>query len=272
MADQTPIDIKRLASLLDDPDEAVAISAMAELLNREFELGDLPAILQENPNPLMRRRVHQLQSALTMIRRRRYLAELINKDEINFVDGLVQIHLQWFDRDSVVSLSHKLESFCKELSTYPCGNLEEIGEAFAGCAVSPLPATTLKVEQSCIGVMLDEKCGSTPLWCGLICELYKVHGLKTVCYQGRFAVVDGSSMLIPEDNWQVSPMPQKKELQFWEFKNLLQFAVMTLFSAAVNSDSFRYILTLSQTFTGCETAEALSSLPYPYNPELEPLS
>ena len=272
MADQTPIDIRRLASLLDDPDEAVAISAMAELLNRESELGMLPAELQENANPLMRRRVHQLQSALTMIRRRRYLAELLNRDEINFLDGLAQIHLQWFDRDSEISLSRKLGDFCKELSTYPCGTLEEIGDAFAGCAVSALPATTLKVEQSCLGVMLDEKCGSAALWCGLICELYKVHGYRTVYYQGRFAVVDDNVMLIPEDNWQISPMPRKKELQYWEHKNLLQFAVMTLFSAAVNSDSFRYILTLSQTFTGCETAEALSSLPYPYNPELEPLS
>ena len=97
---QTPIDIKRLASLLDDPDESVAISAMAELLNREPELGDLPAELQESSNPLMRRRAHQLQSALTMIRRRRYLAALLRSNEINCLEGLIQIHLQWYDNDS----------------------------------------------------------------------------------------------------------------------------------------------------------------------------
>ena len=83
MAEQTPIDIRRLASLLDDPDESVAVSAMAELLNREYELGDLPAELQESSNPLMRRRAHQLQSALTMIQRRRYLAELLRSDDVN---------------------------------------------------------------------------------------------------------------------------------------------------------------------------------------------
>ena len=71
MAEQEKIDIRRLASLLDDPDENVAVSAIAELLNREDELGDLPAELQESADPLMRRRVHQLETALTMIRRRR---------------------------------------------------------------------------------------------------------------------------------------------------------------------------------------------------------
>ena len=82
MAELTPIDIRRLASLLDDPDEVVAIGAMAELLNREGELGELPAELQESTSPLMRRRVHQLQSALTMIRRRRRISALLRWPQI----------------------------------------------------------------------------------------------------------------------------------------------------------------------------------------------
>ncbi|MBR4949221.1 MAG: hypothetical protein IKZ25_00435 [Clostridia bacterium] len=157
MADQTPIDIRRLGSLLDDPDEAVAISAMAELLNREPELGDLPAELQESASPLMRRRVHQLQSALTMIRRRRYLFSLLQSDDINFCEALIQIHLQWFDNDSQSALNRKIRNFCQELQHHPCDSLEEIGNAFAACAVTAAPVTTLKVEQFCIGVMLEEK-------------------------------------------------------------------------------------------------------------------
>ena len=89
---QEQIDIERLASLLDDPDEAVAVSAMAELINREPELGDLPGTLQENANPLMRRRIHQLQSALTMIRRRRALANLLQQEKIDFTNALIQYH------------------------------------------------------------------------------------------------------------------------------------------------------------------------------------
>lgn len=264
------IDIRRLASLLDDPDEGVAISAMAELLNRESELGEIPAELQESSSPLMRRRIHQLQSALTMIQRRRYLNHLLEAENINFLDGLLQIHLQWFDRDSEVTLQRRLKGFRSELQRHSSGDLREIGNAFAVCGVTAAPLTTLKVEQYCLGTMLDDKCGAAPLWCGMICHMYRDKKLQTVRYQGRFAVISDSEILIPENNWQTSPLPPTEELESWPLKNLLHLTAVTLFSAAVNSDSFRYILTISQALTGSSSGEALSLLPYPYNPELSP--
>ena len=50
-------EIGYLLSLLDDEDESIAVDAMAELLQREDELGDALAELQESPNPLFRRRI-----------------------------------------------------------------------------------------------------------------------------------------------------------------------------------------------------------------------
>lgn len=47
-------DLASLLSLLDDEDETVAVNAMAELLNREAELGDALAVLQESDHPLLR--------------------------------------------------------------------------------------------------------------------------------------------------------------------------------------------------------------------------
>lgn len=274
MADQKIIDIRRLASLLNDPDEAVAVSAMAELLNRESELGDLPAELQENASHLMRRRIHQLQSALTMIERRRFLAALLRKDDLDFIEALIQIHLQWFDRDSELSLHRRMSSFIHELEKYPRESLADIGDAFAFCGVTASPVTTLKVEQYCLGSMLDDRCGAAALWCGIICGIFPDLDLSVIRFQGRFAVRDNArnEMLIPENNWQTEIVPGGDLPEEWPLKNLLRLAVMTLFSAAVNSDSFRYILTLAQAFTGSDTAEPLGVLPYPYNPEIEPLS
>ena len=47
---------------------------------------------------------------------------------------------------------------------------------------------------------------------------------------------------------------------------LLHFASTTLFSAAVNSDSFRYVLTIAQALSGTEGDESLDYMPYPYYP------
>ena len=69
-----PPDILRSASMLDDADENVGVNLLAQLLERADELEDLPAVLQESADPVVRRRAHQLQSALTMRRRRRGIA------------------------------------------------------------------------------------------------------------------------------------------------------------------------------------------------------
>ena len=65
---KTPDDLEKLAELLDDENEDVAINVIATLLERQDELGDLPARLQEHSDPLVRRRAHQLQAAMTFRR------------------------------------------------------------------------------------------------------------------------------------------------------------------------------------------------------------
>jgi hypothetical protein len=102
-------------------------------------------------------------------------------------------------------------------------------------------------------------------------RFFQIFGIKKWFGTTLFAVADKENLLIPEDNWQISPLPQYA-LEEWDARVLLRLAMMTLFSAAVNSDSFRYILTIAQALTGCENAEALNTLPYPYNPGLEELS
>ena len=65
-------DILLLSGMLDDPDDRIGIGVIARLLQKEDELGDLPAMLQVSSDPVIRRRAHWLQHALNMrIRRRR---------------------------------------------------------------------------------------------------------------------------------------------------------------------------------------------------------
>ena len=92
--------LESLISLLDDEDEHVAVSAMAELLDREQELGEVLAELQESDDALARRRAHQLQAAITLRRRRREFAAKLDAPKVDLIDGLIDVHLQWYDNDS----------------------------------------------------------------------------------------------------------------------------------------------------------------------------
>ena len=114
---KTPDELEKLSLLLDDEDDNVAINVIAALLDRQDELGDLPARLQESSNELVRKRAHQLQAAITFRKRRQDFAALLEAENPDFYAGLVLLHMLWFDRDSQVNVRADLEKFIAENST-----------------------------------------------------------------------------------------------------------------------------------------------------------
>ena len=123
---KTPDDLEKLSLLLDDDDEEVAVNVIAALLDRQDELGDLPARLQESSNELVRRRAHQLQSAITFRKRRQEFAALLETENVDFFAGLVLLHLLWFDRDSQVSVASDLDKFIAESRRRPLLSLDDV--------------------------------------------------------------------------------------------------------------------------------------------------
>ena len=81
----------------------------------------------------------------------------------------------------------------------------------------------------------------------------------------RSLFYDGRQLLLPTRNWQIAPAPAADDLEFVSTRELLRYAATMLFSCAVNSDSFRYILTIAQTISGDPGDEILDSFPYPYH-------
>ena len=72
--------LKILLGMLDDPDENSAVSVMGELLrSNSDELLPLLGDLQESNDPLMRKRIHELQSIIALRNRRRRFLELLEE-------------------------------------------------------------------------------------------------------------------------------------------------------------------------------------------------
>ncbi len=260
--------IESLLSLLDDENENVAVNAMAELLYREDELGYALAELQEGENPLARRRAHQLQAAITLRRRRREFIRRLDAPRIDLVDGLVDVHLQWYDNDSRPGLVKLWEEFLAEARRCPLRTLEGLAYFMRKNGFSAVAETTLRPEYYCIGPVLENHTGSAALLCGIAMEIAGPElPLKMVRVMGDFALYDGDGrLLVPAHDWQVCPAPGIEHCDFWDRRTLLRFASLNLFAAAVNSDSFRYVLTIAQALSGTGDDEALDYLPYPYHP------
>ena len=263
-------DIRTLLSLLDDEDEGAAIEAMAELLCRGEEVFPYLAELQESPDPLLRRRVHQLESALTMRRRRSEFSRLLSMPHPDVPRILVELHLQWYDNDPLPEMASRLAAFIAAGRAEHPRTLADLSAYFRKCGIVAERETTLRPEDYCIGVMLLDRIGSAAVWT-LVAKLLlpDPDAVRIVRNVEEFSLYDGERLLLPERDWRVVRAPSRAELELWDDRKVLKFASAMLFSAAVNSDSFRYVLTIGQALSGLPDDEVLDYMPYPYRPAPE---
>lgn len=260
--------LRALFSLLDDDEEHIAVSAMKELLKEEEYLPPFLACLQDEPDPVLRCRCHQLQAALTMRRRRREFAGKLRNPYVDIFDGLSALHLLWFDNDSLPQLEELWLEFWEESQKYPLTTLEELAYFMRKFNFQAHPETTLLPEGYCIGTVLEKRSGASSLLLIMLRSAAKVRSLKFGRLLGDFVLQDDSGrVLLPLRGWQVVPGVESGDgLEEWDFKKFLGYAARNLFSSAVNGDSFRYVLTIAQALCGTNSEEVLELLPYPYRP------
>ena len=264
-------ELLRIFSLLDDPDEEVSLNAIAELLDREDELGDLPARFQESRDPLLRKRIHQLQAALVLRRRRKYFLSRLYDRRLDFLDLLIDVHLQWFDNDSRPEIEAQVAVFYTRSLKAPFSTLEDLASFMRKSGITAERDSTLRPEAYCIGSVLYDGSGAESLLAALACHIAGNQTCFTVVRTAdHFAVCDAQQrFLIPGENWRICPAGSFQVLKEWSQRDILLFAMSALFCSAVNSDSFRYVLTLAQSLTGDSSDAILDFFPYPYHPDRE---
>ena len=261
-----PPDILRIASMLDDADENVGVNLLAQLLERADELGDLPALLQESGDPVVRRRAHQLQSALTMRRRRREFHRRLTEDaNPDLPAGLEELHLLWFDRDSAAALHTAVTEFAADFRSGGTASLEEVEFFLRRRNFLPEPESTIVPESYCLGTILDRRAGAGSVLLALAAELADGAGLRVVRTLDEFGLVDGrGGILLGGGAWRLCPAPDIKALEFWNSRMILRYVAATLLSCAVNSDSYRYVMSIAQALGGDDSEHVFDRFPYPF--------
>ena len=263
-------DVDNLLDLLDDEDESIAVYAMGELLDREDRLGGVLGYLQEQPNGRLRKRVHQLQAAITLRRRRRRFRELLGRPDFDLKQGLLEVHLQWFDNDSRPDLERRWAEFYDAVGGgSPVPDLATLGARMRKFGMAAVPESVMQPENYCIGTVLDHHQGAASLLCAAGMVLLDRPDVRVVRALGEFALRDGEGMLLPLRDWEIVRAGSPAGEEFWDRRSLLKFASFMLFGHAVASDSFRYIQTIGQALSGVPDGELPEALPYPYCPAEE---
>jgi hypothetical protein len=259
-----PVRVETLLSLLDDEDESIAVAAMKELLRQESALPEHLNRLQEADDPLVRRRIHQLQAVLRLRKNRREFFRKLKSPYVDVPDCLLALHLLWFDNDAAPEVAQIWLSFVETAKQYPLNSLEDLAYFMHKCNFQPQPESTLYPESYCVGVALEKHAGAASLLLVMLREIAVLRPLTIGRMLGEFVLQDENGrLLLPLRNWQIVS-DAGRELELWDYRKFFTFAACNLFSAAVNSDSFRYILTLAQALNGTNSDEVLLDLPYPY--------
>ena len=259
-------DIDSLLNLLDDEDEAVAVYAMGELLDREQQLGDVLGLLQELPDALLRKRAHQLQAAITLRNRRRAFRAMLARPDFQLKQGLIEVHLQWFDNDSRPELENRWAMFCASANNgMSLLRLEDLCGWMRKYGMTALPESVTVPENYCVGTVLDNRQGAGSLLCAMGLLLLNDPSVQIVRVWGEFALLDGEGrLLLPLHDWRIEDAGAAADYERWDSRSLVKFASHMLFSHAVSSDSFRYIQTIGQALSGVPDGMLPETLPYPY--------
>lgn len=264
--------LKNLFSLLDDQSDAVAYGAMAELLKYPGELDRFLCEYHEAPDPMMRKRIHQLDAIMTLRRRRKNFLHILEQPEIDLAEGLLEIHLMWYDNDSGPEFMGMMDEFADMAADYGVTDIFSLGNFMRkNNFATPIDGETLNPDYYCAGSIMEERCGSEIMLC-LLAMLASFAGnctLRLAHVMDHFVLVDGDgSWLMPSGNWKIGKMSDAPRAEYWDDgRRILKYLALQLFTAAVGGGSFRYIHTIAAALTGSDGTDMDSDmLPYPYRP------
>ena len=274
-----------LLSLLNDENEHSAAFAMSALLEEsDYErLEEDLRKLQESSDKQLRKRVHQLQSAIALRSRRpafsRYLhGKDPSGEKLSLIEGLIRVHLLWFDNDSSDTLKKHWERFLALSRKYSPSSLEEIALYMQKKKFRCVHKDELEPENFCIGSVLADKFGADFMLCAISVELFR-HWNKNPGYQIHitqaaekdFILVDSAgNILAPANDWDYIPFERQYRFEFWDDLAILRYASMLLFTSAASTDSFRYVFTLGSCLADSPLeSDPIAALPYPYGKKEE---
>ena len=226
-------DFKHLLKLLDDDNEQAASLAMAELIQHDDpRLERILRSLQETPDPKLRRRIHQMQSAIIKRRNRRTMADSLRKGEYSLLEGIIRLHLLWFDNDTRPEVLQQWQDFLQESAVLQGCRIEKLF-AFLGEKIRCVGFSKddLNADTICLGTILEDGAAIDFMCCiiaKLLAEAWNTR-MEIVQIGGEFAILCGGTLFYPGKQWESIPN-FNPGTHVWSTGELLSLVASTLFT------------------------------------------
>ncbi len=253
--------IKSLIALLEDENQKIASSALSELLKYGKEAGFLIKRFQESPNVLLRKRIHQIQAVARVRELREMLSRRLNNVHSGLWNGLLEIHMLWFDRDIKENINELFWALLDEFKAN-CDFSARAVSLFMKSRGFVIPIKgDIDAEFYCIGPVLESKIGTEAVLSALVYKLLLESGKKAkivkvkqgfgvFCYDGYVIIPNDWELIASTDGEHRECMPGE----------ILKSIAFKLFLSTVTSDSFRYSYTIGSCIGKTSTSDAIIKL------------
>lgn len=233
--------IKSLMALLEDENQVIASGAMNELLKYGKASSVLARKYQENSNPILRKRIHQLQAVAKTRKSRDILSRRLNNTYSGLWNGLLEIHMLWFDKDAKENINELFLEFLGDFKAHSDFSFQAVALFMKTRGfVTPIKGD-IDADFYCLGPVLESKIGCEEILTILVYKLLLETGRKSKIIRigNNFGVLSEEGYAVTPEDWKLFT-PAKNLYKECSTGDILKSIILKLFLSAVASDGFRY--------------------------------
>ena len=257
-------ELEALISLLDDEDNSVAVTAMEKLLdNEEFITVHMPR-LQESDNPLVRERIHQMESIIVQKEKKENFLLNLDKDDLSLIDGLFFMNQFFYDDLCISSITKRFSKIAAELSKKDCNSLDVVNYMRQENYTFP-KTDVLDIDYFLLDDALENKIAHSVLLCMIAREIADRLGiaLVVVLYKGRHCLIDTKNHFIdPMKNWKVETLEDTIKVYPCTNRDLLLTVLSQLYLSCMVDGQLKVIYQLTEMMSFL-TGKPLEDMPFP---------
>ncbi|HBM16013.1 MAG TPA: hypothetical protein DD381_06700 [Lentisphaeria bacterium] len=249
--------ILSLISLLDDENENTSSFAIKELLSEGKKALGALSEFQESVNPIIRKRVHQIQAIHLIRKSRDILVRRLTNRHSGLWNGLLEIHLAWFDRDTKENINALFAELLNEFSKLENLNSKSLANFMRMMGfVMPIEGD-IDPEYYCVGSVLESKIGSDSVLSAIAYKLLIESGkeAKLIRYKNITCLIMDGDIINPE-SWKTES-EKSAEYETLDPGQVMRYTMLKLFLATICSESYRYTYTIGKCLKKSETAAPL---------------
>ena len=262
-------EIEMIVGLLGEVPDDGAIEIIVSLLTtmEDAPLGELVEHFSHAASPVLKERLSLLKKLSDSRRRNCRIAEALQADAVpleNITELLADLHMVWFDKDDENELRTDMAEFFAAANAGSWDSLEDAELFLRRCCILPEKETTIRPELYNIGAIIENRCGAGSILALLISAMFTAGCCRIVRVNGTFAVADDNGNILLMDHSLHQIKAGSGEFEVWSVRRILNYIMLTMFSCAVNSDSYRYIMITALILLAGEPADIFRAFPHPY--------